>query len=227
MAGDHQRGAPAWSRAYVVVGHQTEYTGHHHRAIVGASHNGDAWHSNSVYGPGNFSETSQCGAGCSTNSSLWIKGIALANTLYSQPFLRPMGDLDVLVPYDQRESTLQVVERLGYHFYETNGQLMSSKEALALNLTHHYHLIGGINDSVVLELHFRLPSADNELLPLDKLAWFWTQTTPLQTSQQFTIPQTEAHLLYLGQRRSTCSFPVCPRASVCRFRRHCQRRNPL
>jgi hypothetical protein len=108
-----------------------------------------------------------------------------------------MGDLDVLVPYEQRENALRVVEDIGYRFYETEGQLLSSREALHLNLTHHYHLKGGINDSVVLELHFRLLSTDNELLPLEKLAWFWTQTATVQKGSQFTVPKPEAHLLYL------------------------------
>lgn len=129
--------------------------------------------------------------------SLWIKGIVLAQTIYPQPVLRSMSDLDVLVPYEQRENALRIVEGLGYRFYETNGDLMSSQKALELNLTLHYHLRGGINDSVMLELHFRLLSTDNELLPLDKLEWFWTQTTTLQDGGQFTILHPEAHLLYL------------------------------
>ncbi len=129
--------------------------------------------------------------------ALWLKGIALAHTVYPQPVLRRMSDLDVLVPYDQRENALGLVEGLGYHFYKTEGKLMSSREVMELNQTHHYHLRGGTRDSVVLELHFRLLSSDNKLLPLDKLEWFWTQTTTLQNSSQFTVPQPEAHLLYL------------------------------
>ena len=54
--------------------------------------------------------------------SLWLKGIALGHTVYPQPVLRPMGDLDVLVPYERRESALRVMEGLGYHFFQTNSQ---------------------------------------------------------------------------------------------------------
>lgn len=108
-----------------------------------------------------------------------------------------MSDLDVLVPYAQRESALSIVERLGFHFYETDGHLMSSQEALELNLTHHYHLKGGIQDSVVLELHFRWLGTDDELFPIRDLEWFWTQTTIVQSGSQFTILLPEAHLLYL------------------------------
>jgi hypothetical protein len=130
-------------------------------------------------------------------SPLWLKGIALAHTSYPQPVLRSMSDLDVLVPYEQRESALKVVEELGYHFFETGSHLMSPREVLGLSLTHHYHLKGGLHDSIVLEVHFRLLSADNELLSLDKLKWFWTQTRPVQNGTLFTVPTPEAHLLYL------------------------------
>lgn len=129
--------------------------------------------------------------------ALWLKGFALAHTVYPQPALRPMCDLDVLVPYIHREAALRVVEGLGYHFYETAGHLMSSTEALHLNVTHHYHLRGGVNDSVVLELHFQLLSTDDQLLPLDKLAWFWTQTGMVRNGRTFIALQPEAHLLYL------------------------------
>jgi hypothetical protein len=108
-----------------------------------------------------------------------------------------MSDLDVLIPYEQRETALEVINALGYHFHESEGELISSQEALELNLTHHYHLRGGINDAVALELHFRLLSTDDILLPLDKLGWFWTQTTAIQNKGTYAIPLPEAHLLYL------------------------------
>lgn len=131
--------------------------------------------------------------------ALWLKGIALANTVYPQPVLRAMGDLDILVPFDQRKQALEVVENLGYHFYEMNGHLISSREALTLNMTHHYHLRSAHPNSVVLELHFQLLSAGDVLLPLDRLAWFWTQTDTVQNngSVGMTILRSEAHLLYL------------------------------
>lgn len=35
--------------------------------------------------------------------TIWIKGFALAHTVYPDPALRSMGDLDFMVPYDRRE----------------------------------------------------------------------------------------------------------------------------
>ena len=48
--------------------------------------------------------------------AMWIKGSALAHTIYPKPSLRPMCDLDVLVPYDRREAAFEEVTQLGYHF---------------------------------------------------------------------------------------------------------------
>ena len=38
--------------------------------------------------------------------TLWLKGIALAHTVYPQPWTRPMVDLDLLVPYKLKEAAL-------------------------------------------------------------------------------------------------------------------------
>ncbi len=43
---------------------------------------------------------------------LWLKGAALTRTIYPEIGLRPMSDLDVLVPYDQREAALQIAQAL-------------------------------------------------------------------------------------------------------------------
>jgi hypothetical protein len=126
--------------------------------------------------------------------ALWLKGIALARTIYPQPVLRSMSDLDVLVPYEQRERARQVVEGLGYHFQHTGGQLLRPTEALQHSLTHHYQLN---SDSVTLELHFRLLGGYDGLISLENQNWFWTQTMPVPGDPGFTILQPEAHLLYL------------------------------
>jgi hypothetical protein len=126
--------------------------------------------------------------------SLWLKGIALAHTIYPQPVLRSMSDLDVLVPFEQRENARQVVAGLGYHFQDTGGQLLRPTEALQHSLTHHYQLN---SDSVTLELHFRLLGGFDELISPENQTWFWTQTLSIPDDPDFTILQPEAHLLYL------------------------------
>ena len=132
--------------------------------------------------------------------TLWIKGAALVHTNYPQPTLRPMSDLDVLVPYAQREQALSVVQRIGYDFYILDSRLSrSSGDALVLKLSHHYHLKGGVGNNVVLELHFRLLTYNDELLSLEQLQWFWghRHTVCSGSDLVFDTLTPEAHLLYL------------------------------
>ena len=47
---------------------------------------------------------------------IWLKSIALARTVYPQPCLRPMRDLYVLVPFDQRKLALHFTYITGFPF---------------------------------------------------------------------------------------------------------------
>ena len=144
--------------------------------------------------------------------AVWLKGAALARTVYPQPCLRPMGDLDVLVPYNMRESALDTVQALGYKF-DTRSRLrpansdISEKrrdkdEAYVRNLSeHHFVLKGGFSAKVSLELHFGLHSHnDRGLLPEKHMQRFFHNTqafTPgSQTHNEGLLP--ELHLPYLA-----------------------------
>lgn len=132
--------------------------------------------------------------------ALWLKGSALARTVYPEPTLRPMGDLDVLVPFAQRENALAVVQGLGYDFYMMNSlKPRSSGDELTVRLSHHYHLKGGVANNVILELHYRVLRHDDELLSLEQLEWFWGQKQALRLDDGtvFETLAPEAHLLYL------------------------------
>lgn len=124
--------------------------------------------------------------------AIWFKGVDLARTVYAKPSLRPMGDIDLLVPYELRQPALAVVEALGYKLEEA--ELFEG----AHDLIHHYHLRGNIAAAVRVELHFRLLGYSDRLLPLEQLDWFW-QHTRLWTGGDvsYTFLQPEAHLLYL------------------------------
>ncbi|MBN2306201.1 MAG: nucleotidyltransferase family protein [Anaerolineae bacterium] len=122
---------------------------------------------------------------------IWLKGIVLAQTVYPQPTLRPMADLDGLVPYDQRETALEVVEALGY--------TRVREPALVENVDfweYNYRLQGGVGNAVVVELHY---SVDRMLMPeLKRLSWFWDHTQPIQSGAfEFLTLRPEAHLIYL------------------------------
>jgi hypothetical protein len=51
--------------------------------------------------------------------ALALKGIVMAYTAYPDPSLRPMCDLDLLVPPDKREDALHVLRTLGYYYPES------------------------------------------------------------------------------------------------------------
>ncbi len=130
---------------------------------------------------------------------LWLKGIALAATVYPLPTLRPMGDLDVLVPLQDREQALVSVQSLGYHFVDDGRALLSPADELTRKLDHHYWLRGGTNDLVSLELHYHLlRDIGDDLLPPEQLAWFWNQTFRVDVGRTYmTILKPEAQLLHL------------------------------
>lgn len=124
--------------------------------------------------------------------AIWFKGADLARTVYAKPSLRPMGDIDLLVPYPLRQQALAVVESLGYRLEA--GELFQG----AHELIHHYHLRGNVAGAVRLELHFRLLGYSDRLLPLEQLSWFWQHTRPWSDGDvSYTFLQPEAHLLYL------------------------------
>ena len=133
--------------------------------------------------------------------AIWLKGAALARTIYPDPALRPMGDLDVLVPHDRCFAALDVLQREGYRlaaldqFRPSNHVPRPEKKS-----NHHYELIGGPSDAVAVELHFRLLAQNDELLPLEAQTWFWGQTRSVafDEDRSFTSLNAEAHLLYLA-----------------------------
>ncbi|MBN1201876.1 MAG: nucleotidyltransferase family protein [Anaerolineae bacterium] len=126
--------------------------------------------------------------------ALWLKGIALAHMIYPQPTLRPMSDLDVLIPYEQRRDALAVVEGLGYQHPDPHKVVSGFDDSQM----HHYVLIGGGN--IIIELHHQLASRDVMPDPA-QTAWFWTQTQPLTVENagpdSFLTLTPTAHLLHL------------------------------
>ena len=104
----------------------------------------------------------------------------------------------MLIPYEQQQAALNVVESLGYHFPSEMNALIDHTDTLIHQLSHHYHLIGGINNNVVLELHHRLLGGEStSQLSLEQLAWFRSQSQTLNDDTGITILKSEAHLLYL------------------------------
>lgn len=136
--------------------------------------------------------------------ALWLKGAALALTIYPDPALRPMIDLDVLVPVDQCAEALRLLQGLGYTRDDVRDGLFGHRSpdqpGEALPKKQHYYLRGGSNRRVVVELHFRLMGENDQLLPPERLAWFWTQTQRLTLADGSSGLglSPEADLLYLS-----------------------------
>jgi hypothetical protein len=126
--------------------------------------------------------------------AVWLKGIALAHTVYPAPRLRPMQDLDLLVPVDQRFAAREIAQDLG--FQPLGGDFLTVAAAPE-TVRHHDVLRGGPGDKILLEIHFRLLGLETErLLPEAQLAWFWEQTWA-PAGLDFVVLKPEAHLLYL------------------------------
>ncbi len=117
-----------------------------------------------------------------------LKGAALALTLYVEPAIRPMNDIDLLVG---PENLAGVVERMRQAGYEEH----SLGAGAEVGYLHHFILTDPAT-GVRFELHRTLP-----LLPPgdDALAWFLTQTTPhVLAGQPFLTFTPEAQLLHLA-----------------------------
>jgi hypothetical protein len=131
--------------------------------------------------------------------TIWIKGIVLARLLYPDPFLRPMSDIDVLVPFDRRKDALVVAQAEGYRFPDASDMLLRAHDRQLLErVSHHYHLVGGPAGVVTLEIHGRLLSVSNEILSAEDIEWFWSQALSYHAaSTTFSTLGPTAHLLYL------------------------------
>lgn len=127
--------------------------------------------------------------------AIWLKGGALAYTHYPEPHLRPMSDLDVLVPPDRMIDAREVLQSLGFRpaeidFFELSGFTDQAR--------HHESMLDRTG-KIKLELHFRMlvPSLHYHMTEKD-LEWFWGQTEDLgQNGPSFRALKPEANLLYL------------------------------
>lgn len=79
-----------------------------------------------------------------------LKGAALAGTVYPDPGLRPMIDLDLLVGRDDVQRALEVVQPLGY---DVSGAALGRDDEARLATIHHHFPLTKSGGAVVIELH--------------------------------------------------------------------------
>ena len=127
-----------------------------------------------------------------------LKGAALVGRFYQDIGLRPMHDLDLLIPDRQVTQAMGLVQTLGYQPAEEE-----ISPGINRQLAHNTYWRGGPDGRVGLELHWNLiaSQADDRTVQVD---WFWQQVeilpgvgTRYSTRQ---LPQLcpTAHLLYLA-----------------------------
>ncbi|HEX5415819.1 MAG TPA: nucleotidyltransferase family protein [Chloroflexota bacterium] len=130
--------------------------------------------------------------------ALWLKGLPLAHTVYPDPDLRPMVDLDLLVPYERRLAALECLESLG--FRRSEEFTYEAVPRVVHRFAYNYSLRGGNDGVIAVELHFHLLDRIREqpLLPVEQVGWFWEH--PLRVDDgdfAFRTLRPEAHVLYL------------------------------
>ncbi len=126
-----------------------------------------------------------------------LKGAALAQTLYPDPALRPMGDLDLLVPINKLSQAASLVQATGY-----NVAMMELRPGLNQAAGYHLHLRSSQPANLALELHWTLIGSEDDWRTVPAY-WFWDNSEPwaiTQSQQHNGIHQLSplAHLLYLA-----------------------------
>jgi hypothetical protein len=124
-----------------------------------------------------------------------LKGACFALTVYEDIGLRPMGDLDILVPRDKFDQALQVALAQGYE-----NQLPEAAPGLR-DLLSHEVCLQKQKLPFALEIHHSLV-ADKTYVYAAPVDWFWTQTEPLTGTEieirfgALRMLSPEAQLLY-------------------------------
>ncbi len=124
---------------------------------------------------------------CAPYALILLKGAALALTIYGDPAIRPMNDIDILIG---PEHLMPVVEQMRKAGFEEHGLAQGED----VGYLHHF-IFTDPNTHVRFELHRTLP-----LLPSDEaLNWFLaqTQTTTIEDAPCMTLTP-EAQLLHLA-----------------------------
>jgi len=119
-----------------------------------------------------------------------VKGASLACSLYPERDLRPMMDVDCLVPWADHQQALRLLGEMGY-------QQDARDQVPGLHAMSDYHanLKGGPGNRVIFELHWGLVSS-----PLAWYAapveWFWEHTEPWNGDCRTKQLTPLAHLIY-------------------------------
>jgi hypothetical protein len=123
--------------------------------------------------------------------ALLLKGAALVGEVYPDASLRPMVDLDLLVPRDAVQAAHEAVQELGYG---VGGASLHRDDAARVATMHHHFPLVKRGGSMMVELHHGLvvdrPQYDVEGL--------WTRARPGQRAVPCLLPATEDLFLHVA-----------------------------
>lgn len=109
-----------------------------------------------------------------------MKGGALAEIVYDDPGVRPMSDLDLLVPFDRSEEAWSIVKSLGYHVTVDVDEQRSMK-AIDRQLAMLVH----DSKSIIVEIHTHLVEAESPMrFDIQK---FWDGTIEIELAGTRTL----------------------------------------
>ncbi len=106
----------------------------------------------------------------------------MAQTLYPDPGLRPMGDLDLLVKHDDAPKVVNL--------------LMVQQYKPLYVTSHHVGFAKPNNKNVVIELHYEIP-IEKENRTLISAKWFWKETEQKNENQSIFSLTPIAQFIYL------------------------------
>lgn len=127
-----------------------------------------------------------------------LKGADLAASVYPDMGLRPMSDLDLLLPKSDVANAVQAMHSLGYADFREE-----RTRGLDWRTAYDRKLVGGARERVAVELHWNLVAGD-AVRHSPSIDWFWQQTEAVAPGSEdwpglkkaLRLTPT-AHLLYL------------------------------
>ncbi len=125
-----------------------------------------------------------------------LKGACFVLTIYQDIGLRPMGDLDILVPASRFSEAVQIAHSLG--FGDRASTVPEAFPGLNDLLNHEICLQKAGPSSTLLEIHNSL-MADKAFFYAVPMDWFWEQTEPLSG-------KLEAHFKFLRMLTPTAQI---------------------
>jgi Uncharacterised nucleotidyltransferase len=151
-------------------------------------------------------------------SSVILKGAGLVHTIYHDPGLRPMSDLDILVPFGRSQEAYEAVRHIGYQ-----PVVGATEQAQMQDRDRQLAALARPGRPVVVELHTHLVERDSPMR-LD-VSQFWNGTREVQIAghtAQVLTPEYEIAFLcnnFFKDRRYysySALGQLCDIAEVCR-----------